>query len=62
MISEERMNGYIDQIGSVVHFGSKIRFNYSSIDKFLIKDQLILIKLPNVCQLGISKCKHYALR
>jgi hypothetical protein len=23
MISEERMNGFIDQIGSIVHFGSK---------------------------------------
>ncbi len=23
MISEERMNGYIDQINSIVHFGSK---------------------------------------
>ena len=27
MISEERMNGYIDQIASIVHFGSKNLLN-----------------------------------
>ena len=26
MISEERMNGYIDQIGSIVHFGGIVFF------------------------------------
>ena len=31
MISEERMNGYIDQIASIVHFGSKNLLKYQLI-------------------------------
>ena len=36
MISEERMNGYIDQIGSIVHFGSNHLINYIEIRIFYI--------------------------
>lgn len=35
MISEERMSGYIDQINSIVHFGSKKLFPFDLKNNFL---------------------------